>query len=139
MGRRSRKQKKIFPCGHKAFGQECPTCRSLQQQTHALAQQMAAGRIKRRRWKAKFTEDPIDLRGLPDRIVRKARRILARLDDGTPYSELGGKRLVHNRKVIRIPVTPSYRMLCEDNDGCIQPKEVISHEQYNSIARNTKR
>jgi len=136
MGRRSRRHKKRFPCGHRAFGRECPICKPRRQ---AAAAALAQRQTKRDRWRATFAEDPIDLEAFPPRIVKKARNVLQRLESGTPYFQLGGSRLTRDRTIIRIPVTRDYRLLCEVEDGKAVPKRLISHEAYNAIVSNTRR
>lgn len=74
----------------------------------------------------------IDLRGLPDYVVVKARRIIEGLiADQRNYRDFGGKRLRHNRLIVSIPVTRNYRLLCEDNGSGVIPQKVLSHEAYN--------
>lgn len=136
---RSRKHRKQFPCGHRGYGQVCRRCTQEKAQVEREAAEEADRRRERQRWEDSFKEDPINLRGLPKQIVEKARHIILELERGTPYSQLGGVKFKHSRKKIRIPVTLRYRMLCHDIDGKIVPKAVISHESYNSIAKNTKK
>ena len=88
-------------------------------------------RTKKLEWEASFTQDIIDLRGLPDYVVIKARTILAGLSDQKSYRDFGGKRLRHNRFIISIPVTRNYRMLCQDSGNLLVPQKVLSHEDYN--------
>lgn len=94
-------------------------------------QVLAEKRNKKLEWEASFAQDLIDLRGLPDYVVVKARTIIAALSDNKNYREFGGKRLRHNRFVISIPVTRNYRMLCEDCGNVLLPQKVMSHEEYN--------
>jgi hypothetical protein len=118
------RRKKTFPCGHKGYGQVCHRC--LQEQViHQQKQE------EKRNWQLTFELDPIDLSSLPQHVVLKARNIISGLQSHRDYREFGGKRLRHNRLIISIPVTRNYRMLCLDRgDGC-EPKEVLSHEDYN--------
>ncbi|MBL7164418.1 MAG: hypothetical protein ISS57_17675, partial [Anaerolineales bacterium] len=37
---------------------------------------------------------------VPKQVLKKARQVIRRLDDGNPYWELRGKRLNHDRDVI---------------------------------------
>lgn len=94
-------------------------------------QVLAEKRSKKLEWEASFDQDLIDLRGLPDYVVVKARSIIAALSDNKSYREFGGKRLRHNRFIISIPVTRNYRMLCEDCGNFLLPQKVMSHEDYN--------
>lgn len=93
----------------------------------------------RQEWKESFQDDSIDLRGLPKPVVKKSRKILRQLEQGTEYYDLKGVRLECDRSTIRIPVTQGYRMLCDDIDGQLIPREVMSHQRYNKIVSNTKR
>lgn len=94
-------------------------------------QELAEKRNKKQEWEASFEQDIIDLRGLPDYVVIKARTILAGLSDDKTYRDFGGKRLRHNRFIISIPVTRNYRMLCQDSGNFVVPQKILSHEDYN--------
>ncbi len=138
MGRR-RTHRKSFPCGHKGLGRICHRC---QQQTLPMVQDLSKTVQKdcdREAWLASFDSDPIDLRGLPKHVVTKSRQILHALSQGTSLHHLRAQRFRHDRTRLRIAVTPRYRMLCDDVNGRIVPRAVISHESYNSIASNTRR
>lgn len=137
---RSRKQKQVFACGHRGFGQWCHACaaqRSAQPafQEHRDRPQLAT----RQQWQATFQADPIDLTHLPKQVVAVARRQISFLAAGGAYRELGGKRLKGNRSILSIPVTQHYRLLCHITSHQITPMRVLSHEAYNAIARNTRR
>ena len=86
---------------------------------------------KKQEREASFARDIIDLRGLPDRVVTKARAIIAALGENKNYRDFGGKRLRHNRLIVSIPVGRHYRMLCEDCGTFLIPQKVLSHEDYN--------
>jgi hypothetical protein len=116
--------RKTFQCGHKGFGQICHRC--LQEESQDRTQ-----RAKKQNWRDSFDGDSIDLSSLPAYVVLKARNIMNGLQTCQNYREFHGKRLRHDRSVISIPVTRNYRMLCLDLDGTLQPKQVISHGEYN--------
>jgi len=125
------KRKKRFPCGHQGQGQQCHRCA---QENHSRQQQeqgLQSKQEQRRAWKASFEHDPIDLTALPRRVVLKARDIIARLQQSGDYRQFRGKRLRHDRKVISIPVTRDYRLLCREQDKTLQPEAVVSHQDYN--------
>jgi hypothetical protein len=82
-------------------------------------------------WEASFEKDPIDLRSLPDYVVLKARNIIDGLNERRNYREFGGKRLRHDRRIVSIPVTRNYRMICRDEGSLMVPEAVLSHEDYN--------
>jgi hypothetical protein len=67
----------------------------------------------------------------PTAILLKARSIISRLEAGTPYWQLRGKRLQWNRAVISIPVGPSWRILAHDKNGRVEARQVLSHSSYN--------
>lgn len=116
--------KKTFQCGHKGFGQICHCCLQLETQDRVQS-------AKKQNWRNSFDLDPIDLDRLPNYVVLKARNIINRLQGCSDYRIFKGKRLCHDRLVISIPITRNYRMLCIDRDGTLQPKQVISHGEYN--------
>ena len=118
------RRKKTFPCGHKGYGQQCHRC----VQKHVDLEEKKQARAE---WQATFEADPIDLRHLPRNVVLKARQILSGLANQQDYREFYGKRLRHDRFVISIPVTRHYRLICQDGGDRLEPKEIVSHEDYN--------
>lgn len=118
------RRKKMFPCGHKAYGQICHRCNQEDLAREERKQQ-------KREWENRFADDPIDLRALPTHVVVKARNIIAGLQSQSNYREFGGKRLRHNRLIISIPLSRDYRMICRDCGSFLVPEVVLSHEEYN--------
>jgi hypothetical protein len=118
------KRKKLFPCGHRGFGQVCHRC--VQQQA-----EYEQRKEQKNSWESTFEQDPIDLRALPKNVVLKAREIIDGLENHRNYREFRGKRLRHDRLVISIPVTRNYRLICRDLGNDLIPQSVISHEEYN--------
>ena len=78
-----------------------------------------------------FARRGILVHGVPPAVLAKARQIIARLEAGTPYWKLRGKRMQFNRYVISIPVGNTWRILAEDKAGRVQARQVLSHSQYN--------
>lgn len=118
------KRKKLFPCGHKGYGQICHNCSQQDAEREEKRQQ-------KHQWESTFSQDPIDLRSLPKNVVLKARQILQGLENHQDYRDFHGKRLRHDREVISIPVTRNYRLICRDLGNLLMPEAVISHEDYN--------
>ncbi|MFM6192014.1 MAG: hypothetical protein ACKPEN_12585 [Planktothrix sp.] len=125
------KRKRTFPCGHKGYGKLCHRCNQQEVTQDSQNQAIEDKKTKKLEWEASFAQDIIDLRGLPDYVVIKARAIIAGLNDQKSYRDFGGKRLRHNRFIISIPVTRNYRMLCQDSGSFLVPQKVLSHEDYN--------
>ena len=125
------KRRRTFPCGHKGYGRKCHRCEQEQMVKDKTNREIAEKREKKQEWEATFSRDLIDLKGLPDYVVVKARAIIAGLTDHKSYREYGGKRLRHNRFIVSIPVTRNYRMICEDCGSFVVPQKVMSHEDYN--------
>ena len=71
-------------------------------------------------------------------MIRKARQILEKLTAGFHPGAIGGKRFEFDRDLIRIPIGLRYRLLCRQSDRGIQPLEVMSHEDYNAVAKNKR-
>ena len=153
MVRRRRKWRKRFACGHIGYGRWCHRCfphrpQSITQRSNpanlisiqaAKARRLRQKQAAKRRWQAAFKSDPIPLRHLPKPIVVKTRKILKALAQGTPPSALKGKRFKCDRTLLRIPISYRYRLICRWQDDVISPLMVLSHEDYNAIARNKKR
>ncbi|MGB6016556.1 MAG: hypothetical protein WBG32_17610 [Nodosilinea sp.] len=134
-----RKHKKTFLCGHRGQGKECIRCRQEAQTAARKAQEQVERQQRRDEWVASFEMDVVDLRGLPEHVVLKSRRILADLYKGKHFQKLSGKRMHFDKSVVRIPVGLRYRMLCREEKGRITPLMVISHEDYNAYANNKRR
>jgi hypothetical protein len=148
MGHRSRKQRQRFACGHRGFGQYCHRCasqsaRRRQRRSHGISvSPLSPSPVRQCRstarqfWRQSFAADPVDLSHLPQKIVLKARLILARLAAGEGFWQVLGQRMSHDRSLIRIPVGYRYRLLCRLEDHQLWPLQVMSHETYNRVARN---
>ena len=125
---RSRKRRRTFDCGHTGYGQTCHPCQQLQHQAEFTEQQ----RQVRQRWRDSFKQDQIDLTRLPVYVVRRARYLIAQLDQGVPYRRFQGKLLkACKRQVVSIPIGRRYRMLCRWQESTLKPIAVLSHEDYN--------
>ncbi|QEQ00976.1 hypothetical protein MZ909_06040 [Thermosynechococcus sp. B0] len=132
------RRRKKFPCGHQGYGQVCHYCAQLiqakalevaEREQARLAQEQA--RLARQEWEASFANDVVDLQGLPKWIVLKARQVIAELLAGADYRQFKGKRLNHDRRIISIPLSYNYRLICYDTGDRIEPRSVLSHEAYN--------
>jgi hypothetical protein len=70
---------------------------------------------------------------IPHRVKEKARRVIQQLEQGKPYWQMQGKRLRKDRSVISIPIGRRWRLVVLDcGSGEIQPKELLSHGQYDN-------
>ena len=136
---RSRKYKKAFACGHQGFGQWCHACVVQQRVKQSARKSRDRHPQQQQQWQAAFQPDQIDLTHLPKHIVPIARHKISFLMAGGSYRQLGGKRIRCNRSLLSIPVTRNYRLLCHITSHQITPQQVLSHEAYNSIVRNTRR
>ncbi|MGK7927513.1 MAG: hypothetical protein AB4290_20105 [Spirulina sp.] len=118
------RRKKLFPCGHKGYGQICHRCAQKADDREKKKQE-------KQMWEATFAHDLIDLTDLPKNVVVKARRIISGIQEQQDYRQFKGKRLRHDRFIISIPVTRNYRLICRDCGNLLVPEAVISHEDYN--------
>lgn len=125
------KRKTLFPCGHKGYGKACHRCTQELAAQQQYVEMQAEKRSKKQEKEESFERDLINLRGLPDHVVTKARAIIAALGENKNYRDFGGKRLRHNRLIVSIPIGRNYRMLCEDCGTFLIPQKVLSHEDYN--------
>jgi hypothetical protein len=78
-----------------------------------------------------FHQRSILTHSAPAGVLAKAHSIIVRLEAGTPYWKLRGKRLQSNRRVISIPVGRTWRILAEDAGGQVRARQVLSHSSYN--------
>ena len=117
--------RKSFPCGHSGFGRYCHQCRQQQRARQAKAEYSRA-------WKERFHDDTIELRHLPQPIIKKTRKILRQIERGASAHEIGGRRMKRNRSVFSVAVDYRHRLVCLDDpeDGLV-PIEALTHERYN--------
>ena len=125
------RRRKQFPCGHQGYGQICHYCAQLAQASASKTRQQEEARLARQEWQASFAQDVVNLEGLPKAIVLKARQVIAEILAGADYRQFKGKRLNHDRRVISIPLSYHYRLICYDMGDRIEPRSVLSHEDYN--------
>ena len=134
---RSRKHRKRFACGHRGFGQYCHCCADREAARRKKAE------LRRERKEQRRQEETIvagvDLRKLPKMVMQKAKQILGWLRDGVHPGALGGKQFGFDRDLLRIPVGYRYRLLCRREGQGFEPLEVLSHEAYNPVMRNSFR
>jgi hypothetical protein len=79
-----------------------------------------------------FARRGIAVHPVPGHVLEKAGSIIRRLEQGVPYWRMHGKRLQRDRTVISIPVGRRYRLLAVEKDGCVHPRELLSHGDYNN-------
>ncbi|MFN4195913.1 MAG: hypothetical protein ACK4HM_08840 [Thermosynechococcus sp.] len=125
------RRRKRFLCGHQGYGQTCHRCAQELQAKTLEATVREQARAARQEWAASFAQDVVDLEGLPKSIVLKARQVIAEILAGADYRRFKGKRLNHDRRVISIPLNYHYRLICYDTGDRIEPRSVLSHEDYN--------
>ncbi len=85
-----------------------------------------------------FQRRGIVVKGVPVNIRKKAMRIIRRIEGGTPYWRLGGKRLQVDRNVVSLPVTYRWRIIARFEDGSIVPERILSHEAYNGYRKHKR-
>ena len=118
------RRKKLFPCGHKGYGQSCHRCAQKEEDREKKKQE-------KQQWEETFAHDIIDLKDLPKNVVMKARQIISSIQEQQDYRQFRGKRLRHDRSIVSVPVTRNYRLICRDSGNLLVPEAVISHEDYN--------
>jgi hypothetical protein len=124
--------KKTFPCGHKGKGAHCHRCVQIERAAQAQAE---AARVKQEQAQARkeaFSADFVDLKGLPQVVIDKARRVIADLGAGANWVEMGGVKLHKRRGVIRFKLPQHYRLVCRMTAQGLVPLAVMTHEAYNN-------
>lgn len=78
------------------------------------------------------------MKRLPQDVLRQFNQIQAALESGTHWSLLGGRRHTDSDRIV-FNLKHWYRLVCWH--ACQQPLqfEVMTHERYNAVARNTRR
>jgi hypothetical protein len=85
-------------------------------------------------WADRLKSSPVELDHLPKEVAQKALTVIGELNNGRPYQDLKGKRMITmgQREIISIPVGRRYRLICCDKKSSLECIEVISHEDYNN-------
>ena len=124
--------KKTFPCGHKGKGQYCHRCAAKKNTNQQHTKQNRQDKAEKQAWLATFDSDPIDLHPLQlkSRIL-KARKIIAGIANGIPYTQFRGKRMNYDRHVISIPINRDFRLIYHETATGLELTQVIDHEKYN--------
>ena len=129
---------KTFPCGHTGKGQFCHRCKQADAQRQAAsAARQAADMVRseqRQQWQERLENAPVALKHLPRNAQEKCLQVVDKLQHGTSYMELQGKRLspMNQREIISIPLGWSFRLICREAAGQLEFVEAISHETYNN-------
>lgn len=120
-------RKKTFPCGHTGKGKYCHRCAQEEKRKQAILGAKSE-------WKDRLSSAPVELDHLPKEVAEKALAVIAELQEGRPYPDLKGKRMITmgQREIISIPVGRRYRLICCDKKSSLECIEVISHEDYNN-------
>ncbi|WP_031568614.1 DUF7682 family zinc-binding protein [Acidithiobacillus thiooxidans] len=129
-------RRKKFDCGHRGLGAYCHRC--------AQGFTPDRGRLNRRKGKsasAARSGEPleclgIDLRILPHGSLRKKAQaaLLGIVRDGKPYPIFGGKRMLHNRRILSVPLGRNWRLLLEEQEDKRKTVlSILSHESYNRV------
>lgn len=124
-------RKKRFLCGHRGQGQVCHRCEQEAIEAERQAQIIAERQREKLAWNESFEADVVNLRGLPDPIVIKSRKIISALQRGTDYRHFKGKQLRLDANLIRVPVNSDYRLILKRSGRQLLMLEVIPHEEYN--------
>ncbi|WP_052761238.1 hypothetical protein [Sedimenticola thiotaurini] len=70
---------------------------------------------------------------VPFCYLQKALELDKKLSEGTPYTELGGKRIRHNPNLIRFKIGRRFRLLYFRAMGVMVPYCLITRQQLQKI------
>jgi len=78
------------------------------------------------------------MKHFPKDILKQVDKIQVQLESGAHWSQIGGRRHAHSDRIV-FNLKHWYRLICWDL--CQEPLrlDVMTHERYNSIAKNTRR
>lgn len=82
-----------------------------------------------------FTSRGIECERLPEQVITKARAIIEKIEAGSHFQSVGGKRMFFDKALISIPVDFSHRIIARDTGGGLKIKKVCTHEAYNKLIR----
>lgn len=117
----ARRRKKTFECGHQGFGQYCHLCKQKSKEKQPIETA-----------KHCLQKHGVESCELPQKVLLRAAKIVEELiTKNVPYQNFKGKRFNWDRNQISIPLPRNYRLLCQEVNGDILPKKVMTHEAYN--------
>jgi len=80
-----------------------------------------------------FRSKGITFGNYPPYVLEKAKSIIEKIEGGEHFSNLRGKRLIWNRKIVSIPINPDYRIIAEETAGKLKITHVVSHSEYDKL------
>ena len=122
---------KTFPCGHKGLGQYCHRC-------HNKTQEIEAKKQKREERLSKQKSLPVNVKGLPEHIVKKGLKKIAKIEGGAVHTAIGGKKLSNRSDIVTVPLGPTYRLILSKDGKAIEPEAILSHQKYNRVIRKLR-
>lgn len=129
---------KNFSCGHKGHGQQCHRCLAEQRtanREHADDRARAVAEAMRvARWDRVFRRQAGDSHRFPRNVADAAMGMAESLAEGTHFKHFEGRRMHHDRSIIRIDL-PRYYRLVANLEACGQVRgfRLMSHETYNRL------
>jgi hypothetical protein len=123
--------RKTFPCGHKGKGAHCHRCSQLEGVAQAKQAALVVKQERAQARKEAFSADLVDLKGLPQVVIDKARAVIADLGAGANWVEMGGVKFNARKEIIRFKLPMHYRMVCKMTSNGLVPLAVMTHEAYN--------
>lgn len=124
--------KKSFPCGHKGKGSHCHRCVQMDREAEAKQAALIVKQEAAQSRQQAFSADLVDLQGMPQVVIDKARLVIADLGAGANWVEMGGVKLHKRREIIRFKLPMHYRLVCKKTDYGLVPLAVMTHEAYNN-------
>lgn len=67
---------------------------------------------------------------IPSCYLQKALELDKKLSGGMPYTQLGGRRIRHNRYPIRFKISRGLRLLYLRKGGVMEPYRLIARQQF---------
>ncbi|MEP7217176.1 MAG: hypothetical protein ABI782_13075 [Anaerolineaceae bacterium] len=128
---------KSFSCGHKGLGRQCHRCLIEQRNAdrlqaaetaHAVAEAMRVAQ-----WDRLFRRQAGDSHRFPRKVGDAALRIAEALAAGMHFKHYEGRRMRHDRTIVRVDLPGFYRLVAEDRSGRVLDFQLMSHETYNRL------
>ncbi len=129
---------KSFTCGHKGLGRQCNRCLAEQRiaaAKHGADQSRAVAEAMRvARWDRLLARQAGDSHRFPRNVGDTAMRIAESLASGTHFTQFEGRRMHHDRRIVRLDLPKFYRLVAaEDSRGRLGDFQLMSHGTYNHL------
>lgn len=76
---------------------------------------------------------------IPSCYLKKALAVDQQLASGTPYTQIGGKRIRQCRTFVRFKIGRGWRLVYLSKDGALEPFCLITRQQFEQLLKRRRK